>query len=188
MEKSKLYTCTGDTGTTQLASGERVDKFCRRIEAYGTLDEFSSHLALLATFDDNPLAVKSLLLGVQHRLFDVGAYLATGVKEGEQPAIKGLCEEDLKDVEHSIDALDAEVPPQKGFILPGGTRASAEAHIARTVCRRCERRILALKQEAWVDPLVLRYINRLSDWLFILARYYNHAAGVSETLWQAAAR
>ena len=168
---------------TSLVGGTRVKKNSTRLEAYGTVDEFSSHLGLLASYEQNPVAIRSELLAVQHRLFDIGAYLATDVQPGTTPAIKGLSEEDIRDIERSIDALDAEVPAAKAFILPGGTRESAEAHVARTVARRAERRILALADESYVDPLVLRYFNRLSDWLFILARYYNYAAGVEDILW-----
>lgn len=186
MAKSQLYTGTGDAGTTSLVGGKRIKKNSTRLEAYGTVDEFSAHLGLLSTFDLNTLAIQSLLSAVQNRLFDVGAYLATDVEPGATPAIKGLTEEDITDIEHAIDALDEQVPKANAFVLPGGTRASAEAHIARTVCRRAERRILAIAEESYVDPLVIRYFNRLSDWLFILSRHYNHAAGVPETTWHPA--
>lgn len=181
-----LYTGTGDTGTTSLVGGKRVKKYCTRLEAYGTVDEFSSHLGLLASIDTGSQAVRTLLAAVQNRLFDVGAYLATDVPEGTTPAITSLSEREIKEVEQAIDLLDAEVPKVNAFILPGGTRASAEAHIARTVCRRAERCILRLAAESYVDPLVIRYFNRLSDWLFILARYYNYAAGVPDIAWQKA--
>lgn len=184
MEKSRLYTGTGDAGKTSLVGGTRVEKYSKRIEAYGTVDEFSAHLGLLSTFAANTIAIKSEITAIQNRLFDVGTYLATAQAEGSQEPIKGLTEADVEDLEKAIDALDAEVPKTNAFILPGGTRAAAEAHIARTVCRRAERRILALWAESYVDPLVLKYFNRLSDYLFILARYYNHAAGVTDITWQ----
>lgn len=183
MAKSLLYTGTGDAGTTSLVGGTRIKKNSVRLEAYGTVDEFSSHLGLLSTCAANSVAIRSEITAVQNRLFDIGSYLATEVKPGETPAIKGLCGEDITDMERAIDALDAEVPKARAFILPGGTRASAEAHIARTVCRRAERRILALAEESYVDPLVMRYFNRLSDWLFILARYYNYEAHVADITW-----
>lgn len=184
MAKSALYTGTGDAGTTSLVGGTRIKKTAARIEAYGTVDEFSSHLGLLASFDSNTVAIKSELLAIQNRLFDIGAYLATEVKIGETPAITTLTPEDIEDVEHAVDALDDEVPKAHAFILPGGTRRASEAHIARTVCRRAERRILALAEESYVDPLVIKYMNRLSDYLFILARYYNLAAGQPDLTWQ----
>ena len=183
MEKSMLYTGTGDAGMTSLVGGKRAPKNCTRLEAYGTVDEFSSHLGLQITFEANSAAVRALLTAVQHRLFSVGAYLATDVEPGTEPRITGLTEADIKEIEQSIDALDAEVPKVHAFVLPGGTRDSAEAHITRTVCRRAERRILALAAESYVDPLVLSYFNRLSDWLFILARYYNYRSGVAEITW-----
>lgn len=183
MEKSKLYTGTGDSGTTSLVGGKRASKSSVRLEAYGTVDEFSSHLGLLAALPCDTVAVNSLLTAVQNRLFDVGAYLATENEQGVNPPIKGLSEADVEEVEQAIDALDDMVPKTGAFVLPGGTQASAQAQIARTVCRRAERRIVALAQEAYVDPLVLRYINRLSDWLFILARYYNLQAGVPDVTW-----
>lgn len=179
-----LYTGTGDSGTTSLVGGKRVSKASARLEAYGTLDEFSAHLGLLATFKENPPFINTLFAVMQHRLFDIGAYLATDAPEGTKPAITTLTQVDVTEIEGAIDTLESQVPAAKNFVLPGGTRTAAEANIARTVCRRAERRIIALAAKSYVDPMVIRYINRISDLLFILSRYYNHAAGIPEVLWQ----
>lgn len=184
MEKSRLYTGTGDAGTTSLVGGTRINKDNPRLEAYGTVDEFSSHLGLLLASDKNEIAIQSLLRNIMNRLFNVGAYLATEPAPGTEPQPQGLTDEDCKEVEQAIDALDSQVPKLYSFVLPGGAVEAARAHIARTVCRRAERRIVTLASHSYVAPIVLTYFNRLSDFLFILARHYNHQAGVGELLWK----
>lgn len=184
MEKSGLYTRTGDIGTTSLVGGTRIAKNAARLEAYGTLDEFSSHLGTVLSAPDCPVEIRAQLLEVQNMLFNVGGYLASEVKEGEQPAVWVLSGEDIRIVESWIDALDSRTPKVNAFVLPGGTLTSSFAHVARTVCRRAERRILTLADIEYVDLLVLAYINRLSDYLFILARYLNFAAGAEEIVWR----
>lgn len=183
MEKSKLYTRTGDDGTTSLVGGQRVPKDSPRLNAYGTVDEFSSHIGLLFASDKNEIAVQSLLRNILNRLFNVGAYLATAPEPGAEPQPAGLTEEDCREIEQAIDALDAQVPAIRAFVLPTGTVEAAQAHIARTVCRRAERCIIALSRESYVAPIVITYFNRLSDFLFILARSYNYRAGIEETTW-----
>lgn len=183
MEKSNLYTRSGDQGTTSLVGGTRINKECARIEAYGTLDEFSSFLGVVLSDPQCSEEVRMQLLRVQNTLFDLGGYLACEVKPGETPAAWGLCEEDIAEVEKWIDRLDAEVPKVRAFVLPGGTLLAAHTHVARSVCRRAERRIIALSRQEYVCPLLLKYINRLSDWLFILARHFNHTAGIKEITW-----
>lgn len=183
MAKSALYTRTGDTGETSLVGGERVRKDSVRLEAYGTIDEFSSFLGVVLSDPACTQEVRGQLLEVQSRLFDVGCYLATAVPEDETPAVYGLDNEDLSRLEGWIDALDEQTPKIRAFVLPGGTPLSAHTHVARSVCRRAERRIFALTADSYVDPLVTRYINRLSDYLFILARYFNFMGGVSEITW-----
>lgn len=183
MAKSALYTRTGDSGETSLVGGERVAKNSVRLEAYGTIDEFSSFLGVVLSDPACTDEVRGQLLEVQSRLFDVGCYLATAVPEGETPAVYGLEGEDLTRLEGWIDALDEQTPKIRAFVLPGGTPLSAHTHVARSVCRRAERRIFALAAVSYVDPLVTRYINRLSDYLFILARYFNFMGGVSEITW-----
>lgn len=184
MEKSRLYTGTGDNGTTSLVGGQRVKKNSVRLEAYGTCDEFSASLGAVVSAAECPPDVKVQLLKVQNMLFNIGGYLACDVPEGEKPAAWGLDASSIAELEGWIDALDAATPKVNAFVLPGGTPLSAKAHIARTVCRRAERRILDLAETSYVDPALLRYVNRLSDYLFIAARYFNHLAGVDEILWQ----
>ena len=184
MEKSRLYTGTGDMGSTSLVGGQRVGKDDTRLEAYGTVDEFSSHLGVILASTNIETAIRSVLTSVQNRLFNIGAYLATEPNPGTEPKPVGLTEADCKEIEQVIDALDAEVPKANAFILPSGTAEAAHAHVARTVCRRAERRIVALSRSSYVAPVVLTYFNRLSDFLFILARSFNHRAGVEETIWK----
>lgn len=183
MTKSRLYTGTGDAGTTSLVGGTRVKKNSVRLEAYGTLDEFSSFLGCVLSDPQCPKEAKKQLLDVQNMLFNLGGYLASEVPDGETPAAWGLTLRHIERLEGWIDALDEQTPKVNAFVLPGGCMLAARAHVARTVCRRAERRILALAEEAYVDPNLLRYLNRLSDYLFILARLFNFVAGVDEITW-----
>ncbi len=184
--KSNLYTGTGDNGTTSLVGGERISKCCARLDAYGTLDEFSSFLGVVLSSEDCPAELKMHLLEVQNRLFDVGCYLATAVEAGTEPACMGLNPNCIKAIESWIDDLDAQTPKIRAFVLPGGCILAAHCHVARAVCRRAERRILELAAEEYVDPLLIRWFNRLSDYLFIAARNLNFRAGVSEITWNPA--
>lgn len=183
MEKSNLYTRTGDLGTTSLVGGTRIKKNAVRLEAYGTIDEFSSFLGCVLSDPSCPPKEKEFLLDVQNMLFNLGGYLACEIKDGEHPSAWDLTEANITDLEKRIDALDNETPKIKAFVLPGGCQLSAQTHVARAVCRRAERRILTLADEEYVDPLLITYINRLSDYLFILARYINHLAGIQEIIW-----
>lgn len=184
MTKSKLYTRTGDLGTTSLVGGTRVQKQCARLEAYGTVDEFSSNLGCVLSNPECPPEQKLQLLQIQNMLFNLGGYLACEVKPASTPEAWGLTEENTRQLESWIDTLDAETPKVNAFVLPGGTPLSAQTHVARTVCRRAERRIIALAADEYVDPNLVAYFNRLSDYLFILARYFNHKAGVAEITWR----
>lgn len=178
-KKSLLYTRTGDTGTTSLVGGQRIGKDSVRLEAYGTVDELNSWMGLLAAeATDNDTA--DTIYMVQNRLFDIGGYLATNGAE----ECRGLTDGHIERLEKSIDRLDAAVEPMHCFVLPGGTAASARAQIARTVCRRAERRIIALGHDAALDERCIRFVNRLSDWLFAYARALNSAAGVADKPWQ----
>ena len=179
--KSILYTATGDRGTTSLVGGTRIEKESPRLEAYGSLDELNAHLGVVDSLIDNP-EIKASLHAIQNILFDIGAYLAT---PPDSPYLNPhpADEERIKALERLIDRTDAAVPPARNFVLPGGTQASAQAHVARTVCRRAERRILALSRLEEVAPEVMIFINRLSDYLFALARRLNHDAGKDEILW-----
>lgn len=183
--KSLLYTRTGDGGETSLVGGERVAKDSLRLEAYGTLDELSSQLGMLASTPGVGDLIGGQLKLIQNELFNIGGYLATAVPEGHEPVCPSL--EDgarIQTLEGWIDALDEETPKIRAFVLPGGHIGASAAHMARTVCRRAERNILALSRKEYVDPTVLRYINRLSDYLFAAARYVNFINGVSEITWR----
>jgi cob(I)alamin adenosyltransferase len=173
---SKIYTRTGDDGTTGLANGERVAKFDPRIEAMGGIDETSSAIALILAERDVPGPIRSTLRGVQHDLFEVGAELAL-------PGYVGIGPDSVARLEADLDALNTDLPPLEDFILPGGPRAAAACHLARAVCRRAERSIFSLAHETELNSAMLRYVNRLSDYLFVAARALTVGAGVAETLW-----
>ena len=179
--KSVLYTATGDRGTTSLVGGTRIEKENPRLEAYGTLDELSAHIGVVDSLITDT-EVKASLHAIQNILFDIGAYLAT---PPDSPYLNPhpAGEERIKALERLIDRTDAAVPPARNFVLPGGTPAAAQAHVARTVCRRAERRILALSRLEAVAPEVMVFINRLSDYLFALARRLHYDAGNDEILW-----
>lgn len=183
MTKSNLYTGGGDKGTTSLVGGERIRKDSLRLDAYGTVDEFSSFLGHLASWCDLMPEIAERLAEIQNTLFDVGGYLASRPGGRGLPPVKNLPEMTQR-VESWIDSLDADTPSIHAFVLPGGCEGAARAHIARTVCRRAERRIIALAAEEEVDNNVLIYFNRLSDLLFILARYLNFKSGVEEIIWK----
>lgn len=180
--KSNIYTMTGDAGTTGLVGGTRVNKDDVRVEAYGTIDELNSFIGLLAhnskiDHDDLP----KIIYRIQNKLFTIGAYLAT---EGAEKAV-GLYIADVRELETKIDEMDAKLPPMRGFVLPGGSRLSALSDICRTVTRRAERRVIALGHAAGIDidPLVLQYLNRLSDFFFVMSRYNNITTLTEEILW-----
>jgi cob(I)alamin adenosyltransferase len=174
---SKIYTRTGDDGTTGLATGERLPKHDLRIETYGTVDETSSAIALVLAEQDVPAKLRTILLGVQNDLFEVGAELSL-------PDYSGVDAASVTSLEEALDEINAELPPLKEFVLPGGGRAAAACHLARTICRRAERRAVELAGREPVGAELLRYLNRLSDLLFVAARYLARHNGGSETLWQ----
>lgn len=183
---NRIYTRTGDDGTTGLGSGERRLKSDLRVEAYGTVDEANATIgvARLSTGDDP--ALDAMLARIQNDLFDLGADLATPVSEGEAKAEGALKihPHQVERLEAEIDALNASLAPLKSFILPGGSPAAAALHVARTVCRRAERLMVALTQAEGeiVDPAGVRYVNRLSDLLFVAARHANRD-GADDVLW-----
>jgi cob(I)alamin adenosyltransferase len=178
----KVYTKTGDAGTTSLVGGKRVDKACARLESYGTIDELNAEVGLLLTYVSEP-AERNCLLGIQNCLFVVGAQLATDPESSKQPSCS-IKKKDVTALEKSIDRVSDGLPRWRGFTLPGGCRASALSHVCRTVCRRAERRILALNASEPVDPWLLAYINRLSDYFYVLALHLNFFRGTDEILWQ----
>ncbi len=180
-KKSTVYTRTGDAGTTSLVGGTRVAKTDPRLEAYGTVDELNSWLGLLYAESATPEAARAVLLKAMNTLFDIGAALATEPESTWQP--RPLPQSTIAELETAIDELDAALPRHNRFVLPTGHPGAARANIARTVARRAERRILALRNP--VDPAILRYINRLSDYLFILSRAINIFNGRDEIFWSA---
>lgn len=183
----KIYTKTGDGGMTSLIGGERVPKNNSRLESYGTIDELNSFLGMLRSF---PLdcQVEEELVEIQSRLFDVGGSLATNPETARLKMGIGIREEDVDCLERAIDRMDGELPPVTHFVLPGGSVAVSLCHIARTVCRRAERRIVDLSGETEVDAFVLKYVNRLSDYLFVLSRKLAHDSGLEEKKWIPAMR
>ena len=184
MKKSIIYTRTGDKGTTSLVGGVRVSKTHARLEAYGTIDELNSFLGMLISLLDNKEETEFLLF-VQHCLFSVGAYLATDQTRVKMNDDNKLVSEDVLKMEDSIDRLDAELPPLKAFVLPGGSYPASVCHVCRTICRRAERCMLALEEEGIceIDTIYKSFINRLSDYLFVLSRKLNLLANQSENYW-----
>jgi cob(I)alamin adenosyltransferase len=180
----KIYTRKGDGGQTGLLGGGRVPKAHLRVEAYGDVDELNAALgiAVAAVADEE---IRTRLALVQNDLFSLGSSLATpGAEDGSaRPATPALPAARVQEMEAWIDAASDETPPLRSFILPGGTAGAAALHLARTVCRRAERAVVRLTLQEPVDPVVLRYLNRLSDLLFALARLENHRAGVGDILW-----
>lgn len=180
----KIYTKTGDRGQTSLVGGQRVSKCCDRLESYGTVDELNSQIGLLITYCTDPEDAE-FLTDVQGKLFVVGGYLATDNTQREVRTGNIVTSEMVQAVEQEIDRIDSLIPPIKLFILPGGTRGAAVAHVCRCVCRRAERCILRLIEcGAEVDENVTAYINRLSDYLFILSRKLNFDANHPEIIWR----
>ncbi len=178
----KIYTKTGDKGMTSLIGGTRVPKNSARLEAYGSVDELNTYIGMIRSF---PLEEQELseLVTIQTILFDVGGNLATDTSVGGLKIRLGVTEEDISVLEKAMDRMDAQLPPLKSFVLPGGDQAVSFCHIARTVCRRVERRILDMNREFEVDDAVIKYINRLSDYLFVLSRKVANDRGVREINW-----
>lgn len=183
----KIYTKTGDKGTTSLVGGTRVPKTHIRLEAYGTVDELNSHLGLLVTYllDGKD---KAFLQQVQNRLFAVGSHLATDREKTGLKAASVISPEHVEMVEQEIDRLDTLLPPLSAFVLPGGSRGAAVCHVCRTVCRRAERRILALAGQVEISSELLAYVNRLSDYLFVLSRKMNQDDKKDEIFWNNSCR
>ncbi|PSR56113.1 ATP:cob(I)alamin adenosyltransferase [Adhaeribacter arboris] len=178
----KIYTKTGDQGLTSLIGGTRVRKSHLRIEAYGTVDELNSYIGLVRDQPVNEFR-KNLLQEIQDRLFTIGALLASDPDKVKKN-IPDLHEADIIRLEVEMDGIDAILPPLKAFILPGGHPAVSFCHVARCVCRRAERLIIALQEESFVEPIIIKYLNRLSDYLFMLSRQMAHELKVEELSWQ----
>lgn len=177
----RIYTKTGDTGETGLYGGTRLPKHHIRISAYGAIDELNAYTGYLCE-SVTQKGIRELLIQIQNNLFTVGGMLALDpAKELQVPQIT---EGDITRLENAIDAMEEDLPPLKQFILPSGHASGALAHIVRTVCRRAEREVVALHHAESVDPLILKYLNRLADYFFVLARYLNMLAGAQERPWQ----
>lgn len=180
----KIYTKTGDTGQTALFGGGRVEKDHPRVEAYGDVDELNACLGMARSVEMMP-RIDEVLVPIQRDLFSIGALLATPDRDKmrEQLQKARIDEARIAELERAIDDCERELEPLKSFILPGGTPKSSALHVARTVCRRAERRVVALNREVQLPELVVIYLNRLSDLLFMLARVANRRAGAGEVTW-----
>lgn len=172
---SKIYTRTGDDGSTGLGDGTRVAKDSARVAAYGTVDEANSAIGLLLACTV-PQEVRDLLVSIQHQMFDLGGELCI-------PGHAAIQDADIERLEQRLDHFNADLPPLKDFILPGGGEAAARCHVARTIVRRAERETVTLARQDTVRPQAIRYLNRLSDLLFVLARVLARADGQGEVLW-----
>jgi cob(I)alamin adenosyltransferase len=176
---TKIYTRGGDAGETSLGDGSRVSKLDPRIAAYGTVDETNAAIGV-ALAGACPDSIRAVLARVQNELFDLGADLSVPLEREERLRVT---QEQVDALEHDCDRFNADLPELRSFVLPGGSEAAARLHVARTVCRRAERETLAASQSVSVSPMTLRYLNRLSDLLFVLARSANMLAGHEEPLW-----
>jgi cob(I)alamin adenosyltransferase len=178
----KIYTRTGDNGTTGLFGGERVSKADPRLECYGTIDELNAAIGLAAAGANEPILAQ--LQAVQNELFVIGSHLATPAASPGASRLPVFEMGSITRLEAQIDAADAELAPLKEFILPGGSETAARLHLARTICRRGERLTVELSKAHPLNPLMLVYLNRLSDWLFVMARLTNHRAGHRDISWE----
>lgn len=178
----KIYTKTGDKGQTSLVGGTRVSKADLKIESYGTVDELNSWIGVLRDAPENH-SRRDLLKEIQDRLFTVGAELASEPEQNRKK-LPELFESDIELLEKEMDAYSTEIPPLRAFVLPGGHQTVSFAHVARTVARRAERICIRLGETEEVDPLVIKYLNRLSDYLFVLSRKITHEQNTEEVTWK----
>lgn len=178
----KIYTKTGDKGTTSLVGGTRVSKADLRLEAYGTVDELNSYIGLLGDQTVNE-GRKELLKEIQDRLFTIGSHLASE-PDGVSKRLPDLLDSDLVLLENKMDEMNEALPPLRAFILPGGHASVSFGHVARTVCRRAERAVILLQEREGVDEIIIRYLNRLSDFVFMLCRKMAQELNVEEVTWK----
>ncbi len=178
----KIYTRKGDDGKTSLLGGTRVDKYDLRIESYGTVDELNAAIGMLM---DQPgtTPLHEELRRIQNELFLLGSHLAND-PGASRFQLTEIPESSVEALEQSMDAMEAHLPPLKNFVLPGGHPANSAAHLARCICRRAERRVVELSRVSEVQEVIPRYLNRLSDWLFMASRYISHLTGAPEILWK----
>lgn len=181
----KIYTRTGDDGDTSLIGGVKVPKFNIRIEGYGTLDELNSYLGYVACCINDRQSLK-ILKSIQNQLFAIGSHLASD--PSSKMIVPDVRATDIEDLEQEIDRMNESLPELKNFILPGGSRDVAFCHIARCVCRRAERLVVELSRQEQVEPFILKYLNRLSDYLFVLARKIAYESEVNEVIWTGRAK
>ena len=177
----KIYTKKGDSGHTSLIDGQIVNKHNLSVDAYGTVDELNSFLGLLKDYIKDE-TIKDILNNIQPKLFSIGSILASGKNQNMLEKIK-IEKKDVKYIEFHIDSMNNELPELKNFIIPGGHKISSYSHVCRSICRRAERRISELNNEQSVDPNILSYINRLSDFFFVLSRYLMYSDKIEETRW-----
>ena len=177
----KIYTKKGDSGHTSLIDGQIVNKHNLSVDAYGTVDELNSFLGLLKDYIKDE-TIKDILNNIQPKLFSIGSILASGKNQNKLEKIK-IEKKDVKYIESHIDSMNNELPELKNFIIPGGHKISSYSHVCRSICRRAERRISELNNEQSVDPIILSYINRLSDFFFVLSRYLMYSDKIEETRW-----
>lgn len=177
----KIYTKGGDKGQTSLYGGRRISKDDIRIESYGTIDELNSHVGHLISVVPSGFDQIGLLIEIQNRLFTIGSNLASD-PEKDLP-VPDLNEEDVLKLENAMDNMDASLAPLRAFVLPGGSVANSVAHVCRTVTRRAERRMISLASVEEVNPILIKYVNRLSDYFFVVSRYIAHQLGHQETEW-----
>tara|TARA_B100000212_G_C27378331_1_gene535738 strand:+ start:1208 stop:1744 length:537 start_codon:yes stop_codon:yes gene_type:complete len=177
----KIYTKKGDSGHTSLIDGQIVNKHNLSVDAYGTVDELNSFLGLLKDYIKDE-TIKDILNNIQPKLFSIGSILASGKNQNMLEKVK-IEKKDVKYIESNIDSMNNELPELKNFIIPGGHKISSYSHVCRSICRRAERRISELNNEQSVDPNILSYINRLSDFFFVLSRYLMYSDKIEETRW-----
>ena len=182
---SKIYTCTGDKGTTSLVGGQRVSKDNPRLEAYGTIDELNSFIGVVASkiADKTEIETPENIRWIQGMVFNIGGLLATDTTTTKLPESCYVKKDDISKLEKMIDLAQESLPVQRTFILPGGTEAASFSHVARTVCRRAERLIVTLQSSVELPEEIIVFINRLSDYLFVLARRINYFSGTEEISW-----
>lgn len=179
----KVYTKTGDDGTTGLVGGNRVKKYDLRLECYGTVDELNASVGLIRAYPIDE-EIKTLLVQIQNKLFNIGSRLASDEKGDAFTANLAIQQEDIQVLEDAIDGFEETLPELRNFILPGGELSVAQCHMARTICRRAERRIVEFSEDTPVQEEIVKYINRLSDFMFVLARKLSQNNGVQETQWK----
>jgi cob(I)alamin adenosyltransferase len=179
----KVYTKTGDDGTSALVGGNRVKKYDIRLDAYGTVDELNASIGVLRAYDLTDDII-NLLIQIQNKLFNIGSILASDEKGQSLTANLAITDENIKDLEIAIDSFEVKLPELTYFIIPGGELSVAHCHVARTVCRRAERRIVELSEQVNVQAEIIRYVNRLSDFLFVLARKIAFDKKLEEIAWK----